>query len=174
MSKSCRDAFLISTLMTLFVLPGLAAPNSGGLTEATAKDLIEHQTQVGGCGEPVFDFTSVQIASPADQKEDGRKYRLYPVHARFFVTCRVADEQMRAEVDLRTEYYRDEFGKWRSSDPGFEGDQSWDNTQNGVRCRAQNLAHLTVDGNGKVTGSTPAKDQRLGFPACRLVPKAAD
>ncbi len=93
------------------------------------------------------------------------------MHARYAITCQYGNEKMRAEVDLRTDYYADQFGEWRSN-TDFDGDQTWDNVQNDVRCRVQNLEHLTVDGNGKVTGSTPAKDQ--SYIGCSVMGKTAE
>jgi hypothetical protein len=174
MFKARALAFLISSFVVSVFACTAVAQDKGPLTEAKVKDLIEHGMQVEGCGDQTYAFTAIEIASPVKQKDGGRQYQLYPVHARFAVTCQMMNEQMRAEIDLRNDYYIDELGKWQSTDPGFDGNQNWDNTQNDVRCRAQNLAHLTVDSNGKVTGSTPAKDQSFGFPPCRLVPKAAE
>jgi hypothetical protein len=161
------------------VIMGLMCASAGAqsdkiLTQAKAKDLIQSGVQVHGCADQTYDFTTVEIAAPAKQKQGGRTYQLYPVHSRFYITCRWGDERMRAQVDMKNDYYLDEFGHWQGTDPGFGGDQSWSNTQSDVRCQAQNLAHLKLDEKGNVVSSTPAKDQSFGFPACMVETKAAD
>lgn len=166
-----RKSGLVAAL-ALFLCAG--AINAAGpvMTEAKAKDLIQQRTQIDACADPAFVFSSVQVASPLKQKAGGKTTDYYPVHARYAVTCRYGDEKMRAEVDLTLSYYQDPFGAWQAYGPNFDADQSWDNTQSDVRCRVQNLAHLTTDAAGKVTGSTPAKDQ--GFIGCTVAAKAAE
>jgi hypothetical protein len=159
-------------LTFLFMSTIGTAQDKRPMTEGKAKEVIQSGTSIRACGDPVFVFQTVQIGAKVKQKDGDKQIEVYPAHARFSVRCRYGNEQMRAEVDLTTAYYMDPFGAWKASGPDYEGDQTWDNTQSDVRCRVQNLAHLTVDSTGKVTGSTPAKDQ--GYIGCTVQPKAAD
>ena len=151
----------------------LAQAQAGAaITEAKVKELLTAGTGITACGDGQYTFETVQIGARIKQKVGDKSFDFFPVHARFAVVCRYGDEKMRAEVDLTTAYYKDPFGAWQPSGPDFSGDQSWDNTQSDVRCRVQNLAHLTVDKDDKVTGSTPAKDQ--GYIGCTARSKASD
>ena len=173
MTRILKTRFELLLLATVsFLAIASYAESKEAFTEVKAKELIKNGTQVKACGDASYEFQSVQIGRVHKEKDNSQNFELYPVQARYAVTCRYGDEKMRAEVSLRVDYYQDEFGAWKSTDPGFDSDQSWDNTQSNVRCRVQNLAHLTVDANNMVTGSTPAKDQ--GFMGCTVMSKAAD
>ncbi len=162
-----RAALIASTL-----LAAAHAQDKGPITQAKAQQLIQSGTLIQACGDATYTFQSVQVGTTLKQKLGEQVIDLYPVHARFAVTCRYGDSQMRAEVDYTAAYYRDPFGAWQSSGPDFDGDQSWNSTQSDVRCRVQTLAHLTVDSSGKVTGSTPVSDH--GYIGCTVMSKAAE
>ncbi len=69
--------------IALFAVLLAGAPYASGqtadkkpLTEAKAKDLIEHGTQVKGCGGEAYTFQSVQIGQAVKQKDGGQKFEL--------------------------------------------------------------------------------------------------
>ncbi len=142
------------------------------ITQAEVKQFVEDRTLVKACGDGVFSFDAVQIGTTDRRTIQGRRFVLYPVHARYHVVCRYGDESMRAEVDLRTEAYLDDFGKWAMVDPGFSESQDWDHAVNGVRCRVQTIAELTVDKQDKVISSKPVSDP--SYLGCTVLAKNGD
>ena len=150
----------------------LRAQTRTGLSEAKVKDLIQRETLIQACEEPAYTFQSVQFGQIVRQKQYGQTFILHPVHLRYQVTCRYADDQVRAEVDMRLAYYTDPFGAWKMIDGALDGIQNWDDSESDTRCRVRTLAHLTLDKSGKVTGSTPPKDD--GYIGCLVETKASD
>jgi hypothetical protein len=140
-------------------------------TESQAKDWITKWTGIRACRDPKYTFTQLQFAQPVRRtiQYSQKPVQLYPVHTTYSVECIYGDEQMHVDVDMTFAFYKDAFGNWKNFGPGFREDQTWANTQNDLRCRAQDVAAVTFGPDGKVAGRTPAKDTT--YIGCRVIPE---